>query len=245
MLSALGSTKKIEEVRFQVPGARVLVFHHRRPDLSRVTSNPIHHVLRVTLKDNSVWAIDMAGAQYGQREAVLGFADYSREYVAKMLVSRPFVKHIWPHPGYHFGTRPEAMDTGGLEGPSIDGPWMSSWQNLVYQQDELAEWEFHHVTVGELLKAKAEDHQKLSKMLVDHLRTAAREFVKKPLEDPSSTAKPILVNNFGFNNPTEEDLGRMERKAARKTAAMTLDERHNFLADFNKGEKGKKMMFMT
>jgi hypothetical protein len=200
----------------------VLVLHHYLPDRSVVARDSIHHVLRVTLKDASVWVLDLAGAQYGQHKSVIAYPEYKRDCINEVVTSRPFNLHN-QFGDYHLQRCPTL-------GADARDSVLSLWQNLSYQQDELAEWEFHHIAVNELLKAKTEDYQKLRSELVHHLGTAAREYVKHDLKDPNSTAKPITVTNFGHDKLTDEEKGRMERKKARKLAAMDPAKRARFEA---------------
>lgn len=101
---------------------------------------------------------------------------------------------------------------------------MSLTHNLDHQEDELEEWLFFHVPVNTIISANAAEFQNLKNMLVTHLGTAAREYVKFARGDSTSTAKPIVT----FKNPkelSEEDRGRMERKKARQLARMSPETR--------------------
>lgn len=225
-----GYTTSVEDVVVRITDAQVLIHHHHLPDRSMVVRDPIHHVLRVTLKDASVWVIDLTGAQYGQHRSVLSFDDYKRDYVAEVVTSRPFYDRRQLYQDYHVQRYPMP------QGASQDSV-LSHWQNLIYQEDELAEWEFHQIAVNDLLKAKDEEYQKLRSELVNHLATAAREYVKRERKDPSSTAKPIMVTNFGHDKLTEEERDRMERKKLRKFAAMGPVKRAHYQALLASDEK--------
>lgn len=194
--------------------ARVSMYRHLANDPLTGTHDAGHFVLRITLKDNSVWAVDLAGAQHGQRKPVLPFDDYDRDYIAKILNVRPFGEGAKRPRDFIFRRHP---------GNEILA--MVLTENQDYQIDELAEWEYHNTTVQEVLKAKTDDFQKLKQELVDHLAMAAREYVKLAMRDSTSKAKLIIVKHQGVENMSAEDKGRMERKRARKLAGMPADVR--------------------
>lgn len=98
-------------------------------------------------------------------------------------------------------------------------------ENLKYQFDELEEWEFFHVTVIEVLKAKTAEYQRLKNELVDHVATAAREYVKLAKKDPTSKAKPMYLTNITAQNLSKEDKEKFDRQTARKVAKMDLERR--------------------
>lgn len=197
--------------------SRISTFRHRADDPSTAVSLPTHHILRVTLKDKSVWAIDVAGAQHAQHNPVVLFANYARDYIAAIVATRPF--------GTSARNIHDPINTrnpGKLNNIILA---LQLGENLSHQIDELAEWEHHHVTVPQLLKAKREVYQSLKTKLVEHLATQAREYVKLDRGDPSSTARPIVVKNQGVENMSDEDKARMERKRAREMAGMDAETR--------------------
>jgi hypothetical protein len=71
---------------FSILDSRLLV---RRRNRATPTTQNVHHILRVTLKDHPVSAVDSAGAQHGQSRAVLNFSKYDRDYIARVLALRP------------------------------------------------------------------------------------------------------------------------------------------------------------
>jgi len=198
--------------------SRISTYRHHASDPSTAASDTVHHILRVTLKDKTVWAIDEAGAQHAQHNPVVPFPDYQRDSIAKILDTRPF------------GTNARNIHVPVLaRNPSGMMLAMQLQENLDYQMDELAEWEHHHVTVPELLKTKREGFSTLKMQLVEHLATQAREYVKLAQGDPSFTAKLILVRSHGIEDMSEEDKGRMERKRARRLAGMDVEIRKQWL----------------
>ena len=111
-------------------------------------------------------------------------------------------------------------------------------ENLSHQFDELAEWEYHHLTVQKLLKAKREEYSLLKTQLVEHLATQAREYAKLTQRDPSSTAKLILVKSHGIEDMSDEDKGRMERKRARRLASMDVEAHRQW---WNRKRRGRAL----
>lgn len=192
--------------------AKVSMYRHfgSEPDGTFVTT---HHVLCLTLKDQSTWAVDLAGAQHGQYHPVLSFDDYSRDYVAKILHRQLYGAD---------SERPEkpVCSRHGLDGydKAVDLAW-----NTDYQLDELCEWEHHHQPIGAMLKAKEADYQASKMQLVSTLATAAREYVKLTKEDPTSKAKPIWRANPGEPPLSKEDQERVDRKDARYMAKFSPD----------------------
>jgi hypothetical protein len=198
--------------------SRISTYRHHSSDPSTAASDAVHHILRVTLKDKTVWAVDAAGAQHAQHNPVVPFANYQRDSIAKILDTRPFGTNA-----RNIHVPVLARNPGGLMLA------MQLEENLGHQIDELAEWEHHHVTVPELLKTKREGYLALKKQLVEHLGTQAREYVKLTQRDPSSTAKLILVSNHGIEDMSDEDKGRMARKRARRLAGMDVETRKQWL----------------
>ena len=91
--------------------------------------------------------------------------------------------------------------------------------NLDYVVDELHEWQFEHGSIEAAIKANSNEYQRRKAMLLTHLATAACEFIKHANGDPSSTARPIDLNDRS-PNLSKEDKQRMDRKRARDMAAM-------------------------
>lgn len=195
--------------------SRVQTYRHFAHDPHTGVVDATHSVLRVTLKDRSAWVLDLAGAQHGQQRPVMSFADYDRAYIASILSRRAFSTSARSHQSVL------KRHPGGI---MLVMQWTD---NQDYQIDELAEWEYHNVAVKELLKAKTDDHQRSKQELIDHLATAAREYVKYALHDPTSTARPLtaVLMNGDTEGLSEEDKGRVERKKARKIAGMDADTR--------------------
>ena len=197
--------------------SRISTYCHRTDEPSTALFDTRHHILRVTLKDKSVWAVDIAGAQHAQHNPVVPFADYARDSIATILATRPF--------GTSARNIHDPINTRNPGNPSNLILMLQLSENLGHQIDELAEWEHHHVTVPQLLKAKREAYQSLKAELVQHLATQAREYVKLCQNDPSSTARSIVVKNQGVENMSDEDKARMKRKRARAVAGMDADTR--------------------
>lgn len=197
--------------------SRISTYHHYPNDPSTAVSDNVHHILRVTLRDNSTWAVDLAGAQHGQHKPVLPFSDYDEVYIAKILETRPF--------GASQGRTDIPVN---MRNPGNMFLALSLVENTSHQADELFEWEHHHVTVQDLLKAKNDVYLPLKAQLTSHLATQAREYVKFAANDPTSKARLITVSDVGVENMSGEDKGRMERKKARRLASLDPKTRSLF-----------------
>lgn len=207
----VGYTTQIEEVDVQVLDSRLLLHRHSTKDTTAPATQSIHHVICVTLKDGTTWAVDPAGAQYRQNQPVIPFDKYKQDFVAKVLARRPngsskdhlanFTNERHPREAWY-----EAVDVklGFI---------------MEHVSDEFEEWLIEHVSLKDLIKASASDYSRLKAKLVAHLATVAREFIKLSNGDPTSTARLINLNA----NPaklSEKDKQRMARKQAREMAAM-------------------------
>jgi hypothetical protein len=160
-----------------------------------------HVVLCVTLADGVTWVVDPAGTQHGQNKPVLRMSDYHRDYVAD------FPDCSVPH-----------GSTASMTQACREFPHLMEAEN--YQTDELHEWVFKNVALKHLLRVKPTEYEQLKKSLVAHLAAAARDHVNLTNGDPTSPAK---IAGLQLPNPgslSEEDKGRMERRKARKIAAM-------------------------
>lgn len=147
--------------------SRILTYRHHANDPSTPVSDNVHHILRVTLKDKSVWAVDVAGAQPGQHNPVVFFANHDRDSIAKILDTRSF------------GTNARNIHVPVLaRNPGDLLLAMQLEESFSHQRDELAEWVYHHVTIPELLISKREEYLSLKTQLVAHLATQALEYVK-------------------------------------------------------------------
>ena len=213
-----GYTARVEEMDIRMFKSRISTYRHHANDPSTPVSDTVHHILRVTLKDNSVWAVDVAGAQHSQHNPVVLFANYQQDSIAKILDTRPVGTNARNIQVPVFTRNPGNMILA-----------MQLEENLSHQFDELAEWEYHPLTVQKLLKAKREEYSLLKTQLVEHLATQAREYAKLTQRDPSSTAKLILVKSHGIEDMSDEDKGRMERKRLRRLASMDVEARRQWL----------------
>lgn len=223
-ITSTGYTARVEEIDVRMFNSRILTYRHHANDPSTAVSDNVHHILRVTLKDKSVWAVDVAGAQHAQQNSVVPFTNYARDSIAKILDTRPF------------GTNARNTHLPVLaRNPGNMVLAMQHEENHSHQCDELAEWEHHRVTVPKLLKLKREEYLRLKTELVAHLATQAREYIKLSQGDPSSTAKLILVKNHGTEDMSDEDKGRMERKKARRLASMDAETRRQWEEEEAKG----------
>jgi len=170
-------TEYIDRLHCQSRGdgrANVHVAYHDISSLQQLqrtiysTLRQFHSVLRVTLKDMSTWAVDVAGAQHGQLNAIVPFADYDRRFIAKNLGICPYGKNAVD------------VDTPVLTGNARDTVvTMQLGELRSHQADELAEWEYHNVTVRKLLKAKHEEYQSLKTDLVEYLAVASASSLAK------------------------------------------------------------------
>jgi hypothetical protein len=171
----------------------------------------VHHVICVTLKDGTPWVVDPAGAQYRQIQPVLAFDKYKQDFVVKILARRPYGR--------------SKLDLGHF---TSERHPRQAWYEAVdiklgaimdHVTDELEEWLTEHISLEGLIKASASDYSRLKAMLVAHLATTAREFIKLSNGDPTSTARLINLNADPAKLP-EKDRQRMARKQAREMAAM-------------------------
>lgn len=206
-----GYTTKIEEVDVRVLDSCVLLRRHSTKDKTVPITQNIHHIICVTLKDGITWAVDPAGAQHRNHQPVLPFHKYKHDSIAKVLAHRPygssklelgnFTSERHPYQEWY-----EAIDV--KLGFVMD-----------HVTDELEEWQHKHGSIGDLVKAKADEYLRNKAMLVAHVVTAARESIKFCNGDPTSTAKVIDLNARS-GNLSEEDKQRMQRKRDREMAAM-------------------------
>lgn len=206
----IGYTTKVEEVDLRVFDSRVLLHRHYLGDTAVPVSQNIHHVIYVTLKDGTAWAVDPAGAQHGQNKPVVPFDEYNRDFVAKILARRPHGDSKVESERFTIERHPR--DTWNIVA-------LQMYSNLEHVEDEVEEWQLTHTSIENIIKTNSSDYQRLKSMLVDHLATAAREFLKYINGDPTSTTKLIDLN-APPNDLSEEDRLRMERKRHREMAAM-------------------------
>lgn len=195
----------------RVKESRLLMRRHTAGHAGNTSQN-IHHLIRVTLKDGTAWAIDPAGAQYGQLKAILPFFEYDHHYVAKILARRPYgANEKYPE---KFIQERHPQDKLLL--------FRVFAQNriLEYVVDELAEWKFKHVTVETVVKSAEVEYQRLKLMLLEHLKTSARECVKWSSGDTTSSARPILAHDTTGEDLPEEEKMRIKRKHMRRLASM-------------------------
>lgn len=189
----------------------VLLHRHSTKDTTAPVTSSLHHIICVTLKDGTTWAVDPAGAQHRQNQPVLPFDKYKEDFVAEVLGRRPygsskldlgnFTSERHPHQEWY-----EAVDV--KLGFIMD-----------HITDELEEWQLKHASLKDIIKASASDYSRHKAMLVTHLVTTAREFIKLCNGDPTSTTKLIDLNDRSANL-SKEDKQRMDRKRARDMAAM-------------------------
>lgn len=210
----IGHVTKLEELDVRVFESRLSMLRHFASNAKTGIIDAIHSVLRITLRDSSVWVLDLAGAQHRQCKPLLPFPEYDRDYIAKILDIRAFGKS---------DINPERSILKRNPGNVINV--MNLMANQEYQVDELVEWEHHNIAVRDLLKAKADKFERRKGDLVEHLATAAREFVKWTLNDPNSKARPMNMVSMTDEdeNVSEEVKGRIERKRARKMASMNAE----------------------
>ena len=206
-----GYVTLVEEVDIRMLHSRVLLRRHCSYDKSVPTLQSVHHVICVTLKDGTSWAIDPAGNQHGQTKPFLPFAEYQRDYVAAILARHPY------------GARRPCPEKLSVERHSdkfhnhLFAYKMS--ENASYVIEELEEWQVKHGSIKSIIEANLSDYERLKNMLVNHLASAAREFTKLCEGDPTSTAK-LINTTRDPDTLSEEDKQRLDRKKARTTAAM-------------------------
>lgn len=206
-----GYTTKIEEIDVRVLGSHVLLHRRSTKDTTAPVTSSLHHIIYVTLKDGSTWAVDPAGDQHGQNQPVLPFDKYKQDFVAKVLGRRPYGSSK-----LHLGNftserhpRQEWYETVDVKLGFI----------MNHITDELEEWQIKYASLKDVIKANAIDYSHHKAVLVAHLASVAREFIKLSDGDPTSTTKLIDLNNRSANL-SEEDKQRMDRKRARDMAAM-------------------------
>lgn len=222
-----GYTAKTEELDIEVQDSRILVRRQLDSPLSPLSNERSHHIILVTLKDGSKWVVDLAGAQHGQRQPVMRYNDYKRNYIAKITARCPYGTNH-QHPEYPICKR--NPKTGIIASIPLR-------ENVDYQIDELEEWIFRNVTIDKILEADPAEYQTFKKSLVECLATAADEHVKLHCQDPTSKAKPIVVTDTPKPSMSKEDRERMERKRARKLAEMDSSMREIFESAKAKGHK--------
>jgi hypothetical protein len=103
--------------------------------------------------------------------------------------------------------------------------------------DELEEWQLKHASLKDIIKAGASDYSCQKAVLVAHLVTTAREFIKLCNGDPNSTTKLIDLNSRSANL-SKEDKQRMYRKRARDMAAMNPSVREMVEREKAQGTEG-------
>jgi hypothetical protein len=206
-----GYTAKIEEVDVRVLGSRVLLHRKSTKDTTAPVTQSIHHIICVTLKDGTTWAVGPAGAQHGQNEPVLPFDEYKHDFVAKVLARRPYGSSKLYLENFTRERHPREAWYGAVD--------VKLRFILDHVTDELEEWLLKHASLKDIIKANASGYSRHKATLVAHLATTAREYIGFCNGDPTSTTKLIDLNA----NPaklSEEDRLRMERKRAREMAAM-------------------------
>ena len=206
-----GYTTNIEEVDVRVLDSRVLLHRHSTKDTTAQVTSSLHHIICVTLKDGTAWAVDPAGAQHGQKHPVLPFDEYKRDFVAKVLVRRPYGENKLHLEKFTTERHPREE---WYESIAVKLGFV-----LEYVVDELEEWKVKHAKIEDIIKANADDYKRLKATLVTHLATAAREFLKHANGDPTSTAKPVDLNASSQGLSKEERL-KKQRKEDRTKAAM-------------------------
>ena len=164
----------------------------------------------MTLKDGSGWIVDPAGAQHGQDKPVLCVFHYNAMFIDKVLTNRPYGESQLYNERFVIERHPQNL---------LNLVACRLGENLGHVEDEFCEWQIQHGSIEGIIKANTSNYQLRKSMLVTHLATTAREFRKYAKGDPTSTAKPINLNDKSANL-SEEDKQRMERKRAREMAAM-------------------------
>jgi hypothetical protein len=207
----VGYTTKIEEVDVQILGSHLLLHRHSTKDTTALATQSIHHVICVTLKDGTTWVVDPAGAQHRQNQPVIPFDKYKQDFVAKVLARRPYGSSK-DHLGNFTGERHPRE--AWYEAVDVKLGFI-----MEHVSDEFEEWLIEHVSLKDLIKASASNYSRQKGMLVAHLATTAREFIKLCNGDPTSTAR--LINpNTNLAKLSEKDRQRMARKQTREMADM-------------------------
>ncbi|KAM0724006.1 hypothetical protein Q7P37_000997 [Cladosporium fusiforme] len=224
-----GCAAKFEKLDIRVSQKHLFVSRSHKTSTTP-EFHSLHHIVRATLKDGSVWAIDIAGAQHRQNMAVLPFTEYENNYIEEVLACRPFVART------ETGMEPLLERNRSASGPGYGPEYQISIQaardiyqvldNLNYQENELENWVLHNSTVETLLATtNAAVYRKQRDALLSTLATAARECAKLAMADPSSKAKVFLNPN---HKRTEENLAR-DRREKDRADAKTLQELRDFL----------------
>lgn len=209
--SPVGYTKKIEEVDVRVLGSRVLLHRHSTKDTTAPATQSVHHVICVTLKDGTTWAVDPAGPQHRQNKPVMPFDKYRQDLVAKILARRPY-----------------SSSKDHLENFTSERHPRQAWYEavdvklgfiIIHVTDKFEEWLAEHISFEDLIKASASDYPLLKAQLVAHLATTAREYIKLSNGDQTSTT--TLINpNANAARLSEKYRQRMGRKQTRKMPNM-------------------------
>jgi hypothetical protein len=194
------NTFKVQELTTEISDSKMKA---RLYFAGKPIGKPPHVVLCASLPDGVTWAIDPAGAQYGQYKPVLRLSDYHRDYVSN------FPHCSVPHGSIASVTKCQRE----LSLPLMD------IEN--YQTDQLHEWVFQNVPIKHLLKAKPMEFVEFKQSLVAHLAAAARDHVNLTNGDITSPAKITLTQHqSNTGSLSEEDRGRVKRSKARKIADM-------------------------
>lgn len=207
----VGCTTKIEEVDVRVLDSRKLLHRHSTKDTTAPVTSSLHHIICVTLKDGSTWAVDPAGAQHLQNQPVLPFDKYKQDFVAKVLGRRPYGSSK-----LHLGNFTSERHPRQEWYEAVDVKLGFIMNHIT---DELEEWLLKHAGIKDIIKASASDYSRQKAVLVAHLVTTGREFIKLCNGDRTSTTKLIDLNDRSVTL-SEEDKQRMDRKRARNMAAM-------------------------
>lgn len=202
-----GHVANVEKLTVRISDEQVSMYRHIGRGREGTCVNT-HHILCITLKDQSTWAFGIAGAQHYQYHAVLSFDDYSRDYVRKVLQRQPYVTG---------SRRPEKPARNGHPLDEYDKEGDLSG-DTDHQQDKLCQWEYLHQPLRTMLKAKKADYEASNMQHVNILATAARKYVKLTGEDSASRAKADLAWQLYAIGAQKEYQESEDRKDARYMA---------------------------
>lgn len=128
-------------------------------------TNYKHAILKVTLKNDAQYALDITGAQYGWSEAVLPWNTYANSRIQRIVETLKF--------GHAQGELSKRTAQNGGKMPWIDGIF-----NSFAQAFDVAVVNFHKsgMTSNELLVLPEADHKTGRALLLNHIRHLLEDF---------------------------------------------------------------------
>jgi hypothetical protein len=162
----LGIKPKLEfkEIDIKMNPVHKKVFHYHVNGSGEIDQNDKNHkIMKVTLSDGNEYALDLAGAQYGQLRPAMPLPTYERDYADE-----------WNTVWQNFMSKAVSIDLGG--GPRVSSIGQSVIAHLAVKT---AEWEKNHkMTVAALLNEKQPVFETKKDALVQKLSNEMGTHVK-------------------------------------------------------------------